>query len=82
MIIFILVGLTTKCPKCKGTGNMGFMSAQRCNMCTNGLILLSENDETLLFEWIEGYLDPDTDNEWLEEQLKRLIKQRKNKKKD
>jgi hypothetical protein len=54
---------------------MGFMSVSRCCVCHgNGAIPLSTLPEVVLYEWMEGYLDEDTDDEWLEIHLKRLIK--------
>jgi len=35
-----------------------------------------DGQQTALYEWIEGFLDPDTDDEWLEDQLRRLMKRR------
>jgi len=31
----------------------------------------------MLYEWMEGFMDEDTDDMWLEDQLKRLMDTRK-----
>lgn len=59
---------------------MGYMASSRCNVCAGcGLIKIQDLHAEALYEWVEGYFDEDTDNEWLEKQLKTLIKKRKDK---
>lgn len=70
------MGLRVNCSRCKGTGDMGVMSASRCRLCRGKGHLELDGQHTLLYEWIEGYLDPDTDDEWLEDQLRRLMEMR------
>lgn len=48
----------------------------------SGQLELSELPRILLYEWIEGYDDDETDDEWLQEQLERLIRVRKKVKSD
>lgn len=69
-------GLRVNCPRCKGTGDMGVMSSSRCRVCRGCGFLELDGQQTTLYEWIEGYLDPDTDDEWLEDQLRRLMEVR------
>lgn len=72
------MGMSVKCPKCSGTGNMGFTSSVRCRLCGGtGQLVLSELADTLLYEWLEGYQDEHTDDDWLEEQLQRLMRVRR-----
>jgi RecJ-like exonuclease len=75
------MGFLVDCKKCKGTGNMGQITSVRCNLChgTGEMSIGSEDSlaEDMLWEFFEGFLDPDTDDAWLEAQLKGLIKQRK-----
>ena len=71
------MGLNITCSKCKGTGNMGYISSVCCNMCNGkGEISITDMHSEALHEWLEGYFDKDTDNEWLERQLKKLITER------
>jgi len=57
---------------------MGFTSVCRCRVCQGqGNIGLKTLPEVMLYEWMEGYLDDDTDDAWLEDHLKKLIKIRK-----
>jgi hypothetical protein len=67
------VGMRVKCSRCRGTGDMGVMSPSRCRVCRGSGCLELDGQQTALYEWIEGYLDPDTDEEWLEDQLRRLL---------
>jgi RecJ-like exonuclease len=70
--------MTVKCPHCKGTGDMGLFSSARCRVCGGtGTIALTSIPEAMLYEWMEGYMDEDTDDQWLEDQLKRLMEVRK-----
>lgn len=55
---------------------MGVMSPCRCRVCGGSGWLELDGQQTALYEWIEGYLDPDTDEEWLEDQLRRLMERR------
>jgi len=69
--------MVVTCPRCKGSGNMGQISVCRCRVCSgNGTIGLSTLPEVVLYEWMEGYMDADTDDEWLEANLKKLLKVR------
>lgn len=45
-------------------------------MCLGKGYLKFDTQQTALYEWIEGYLDPDIDEEWLEDQLRRLMERR------
>jgi len=55
---------------------MGFLSSCRCRTCGGtGYIELDDSREAL-YEWLEGYLDPDTSEEWLEDQIRRLMERR------
>ncbi len=57
---------------------MGEICASRCRVCGgSGEIGLNTLPEVLLYEWMEGYADLDTDDEWLEGQLRKLIEIRK-----
>ena len=57
---------------------MGEISAARCRVCGgHGIISLHTLPEVLLYEWMEGYADMDTDDEWLEQHLKKLLSVRK-----
>jgi serine/threonine protein phosphatase PrpC len=59
---------------------MGFVTSVCCNVCRGkGIIEVSDMYSEALHEWLEGYFDEDTDDEWLERQLKKLIKERKKK---
>lgn len=79
-MLLISMGLSIKCKKCKGTGDMGMIASSRCNACSGtGTIDIDDGDEESLFEWLEGFLDEDTDEQWLEEQMKRMIENRKKK---
>ena len=69
-------GLRVKCSRCKGTGDMGVMTSSRCRVCKGKGHLDLDGQQTALYEWIEGYLDPETDDEWLEDQLRRLMERR------
>ena len=54
---------------------MGVTCPIRCRVCRGTGHLELEDDHTALYEWLEGYLDPETDEEWLEDQLnRRLVK--------
>jgi len=78
--VLYLYGMDLKitCSKCKGTGNMGYISSVCCNSCHGaGEIEISSMHSESLHEWLEGYFDKDTDDAWLERQLKKLIKERK-----
>jgi len=61
------------CPRCKGTGDMGEVSSNRCRVCRGTGCFELDGQQTALYEWLEGYLDSDTDEEWLEDQLRRLM---------
>ena len=69
-------GMRVKCSKCKGTGNMGVVTSQRCRVCSGSGFLELDGQQTALYEWVEGFLDPDTEEEWLEDQLRRLMERR------
>ncbi len=57
---------------------MGMISAARCNACHGtGEVITIHMDEAVLYEWIEGYLDKDTPDEWLIKIFKKLMKERK-----
>jgi len=72
------MGMTVKCTKCQGTGNMGLTSSVRCRLCSGkGHLELKDVADALLYEWLEGYHDEETEDAWLEEQLKKLLKARK-----
>ena len=49
------------------------MSASRCRVCGGKGEVALDDDEAALQEWIEGYLDPETDDKWLEQQMRRLL---------
>lgn len=68
--------MRAKCPRCNGSGDMGVMSACRCNRCGGTGVLLLDAQQTALWDWIEGYLDPGTSDDWLEDQLRRLMEVR------
>ena len=70
------VGMRVKCSKCKGTGDMGVIASCRCRVCGGSGYLQLDDAHEALYEWLEGYLDPDTDDEWLEDQLRRLMERR------
>jgi RecJ-like exonuclease len=73
------MGIEITCSKCKGTGNMGFVTSICCNVCSGkGNIQITTMYSEALHEWLEGYFDKDTDDAWLERQLKKLIEERKN----
>lgn len=56
---------------------MGLIGSSRCDLCHGtGDLKIKEMDQTALFEWIEGYMDEDTSDEWLINQLNKLIKER------
>lgn len=56
---------------------MGVMSSSRCRVCHGtGQLDFLDGQQAALYEWLEGYLDPDTDEEWLEDQLRRLMEVR------
>jgi hypothetical protein len=42
-------------------------------VCRGSGYLELDGQHTALYDWLEGYLDPDTDEEWLEDQLRRLM---------
>lgn len=68
--------MQVKCSKCRGTGDMGMIVTSRCRVCSGtGYIELDDQHEAL-YEWLEGYLDPETEEEWLEDQLRRLMERR------
>lgn len=69
-------GMRVKCSRCQGSGDMGALSSSRCRVCCGVGSLDLDGQQTALYEWIEGFLDPDTDDEWLEDQLRRLMKRR------
>lgn len=72
------MGMDVSCPHCKGTGDMGLFSSSRCRVCLGiGHIALNTLPEVMLYEWMEGFMDEDTDDMWLEDQLKRLMDTRK-----
>jgi len=53
---------------------MGEISVSRCRVCHGrGEIGLDTLPEVLLYEWMEGYIDDDTDDKWLKDQLTKLI---------
>ena len=57
---------------------MGMISASRCDVCAGtGVMDISGMDHVALFEWIEGYMDDETSDEWLIKQLKKLIQERR-----
>lgn len=57
------------------------IASSRCNACSGtGKMEIDDADQESIFEWLEGFFDEDTDEQWLEEQMKRMIKQRKKKK--
>lgn len=57
---------------------MGMISASRCDACQGtGEVVISGMDHVALYEWIEGYMDPDTPDEWLIKQLKVLMRERR-----
>ena len=61
---------------------MGAIASCRCRVCQGTGYLDLDSEQTALYEWIEGFLDPETDDEWLEKQLRRLMEMRdKNRKK-
>jgi len=75
------MGLSITCKKCNGTGDMGMIASSRCNACHgSGKIEIDDADEEILFEFIEGLLDEDTDQQWVEKQLKKLMERKKTKK--
>lgn len=55
---------------------MGVIASSRCRVCKGSGYLELDGQHTALYDWLEGYLDPDTDDEWLEDQLRRLMEQR------
>ena len=55
---------------------MGALSSSRCRVCGGTGYLELDGQQTALYEWVEGYLDPETDDEWLEDQLRRLMERR------
>jgi hypothetical protein len=74
--------MAIKCMKCGGTGDMGLISASLCNNCNGtGMFALDSDDHVALYEWMEGYLDDNTSDEWLINQLQILILARKNRRK-
>jgi len=76
------MGLSITCKKCNGTGDMGLFVSSRCNICKGtGKIEINGGEAEILYEFFEGLVDEDTDDEWLEKQLKRLIEERKKNKK-
>jgi len=60
---------------------MGHISCQRCNLCC-GTGKIDKNSDpsamaAIVYEFVEGYLDTGTSNEWMEQQYKKLMKYRK-----
>jgi len=55
---------------------MGVVSACRCRVCGGAGHIKLDQQHTALYEWVEGYLDEDTSEEWLEDQLRRLLEVR------
>lgn len=55
---------------------MGVMSSVRCSVCGGTGYLMLDGQHSALYEWVEGYLDEDTSEEWLEDQLRRLLEVR------
>jgi len=55
---------------------MGHISSCRCRVCGGRGYRVLDDKHEALYEWLEGYLDPDTDEEWLEDQLRRLMEMR------
>ena len=50
----------------------------RCPVCTGlGKLDLKKLPEMVLYEWIKGYMDTATDDEWLAKCLERLLVLRK-----
>jgi len=75
------VSIIIKCKYCDGTGLAGFIAASRCVKCSGeGSINIEGNSSELLYEFLEGYTDEDTDEVWLIQQLKRLIRARQSEK--
>ena len=75
------MGFEVTCSKCKGTGIVGIFATSRCHYCsgTGKVVLGKDKGATaeMLYEFFEGLLDEDTEDEWLVKQMMRLIKQRK-----
>jgi hypothetical protein len=53
------------------------MSPSRCRVCRGIGHLELDDQHEALYEWLEGYLDPDVEDEWLEDQLRRLMERRR-----
>lgn len=70
--------MTVKCPRCMGTGDMGQLTSSRCRVCCGvGQLAFEREDQVMMFEWLEGFTDLDTDDDWLEKQLKKLMEARR-----
>lgn len=52
---------------------MGVTVPSRCRVCGGTGSLSLNNTQEALYDWLEGYLDPTTSEEWLEDQLRRLM---------
>ena len=65
------------CSKCNGSGDMGLIASSKCNVCSGTGNVELNDGQTLLYEWCEGYFDEETELDWLERQLKKLMKVRK-----
>jgi hypothetical protein len=55
---------------------MGVIASCRCRSCSGTGYLDLDSQQEALYEWVEGFLDPDTDEKWLKDQLERLMKAR------
>jgi hypothetical protein len=61
---------------------MGRLVTARCNLCGgHGDVIVESLTGLLLYEWVEGVLDSDTDEKWLRDQMERILRSRAEKKK-
>ena len=75
--------MRVECLKCEGSGNIGVLAPLRCPVCSGkGELNLEQLPEMVLYEWIKGYMDTETDDEWLQSGMVQLIRLRKKKRKE
>lgn len=65
--------MRVNCSKCGGTGNQGISVPFRCRVCGGEGTLSLLGRQLALYEWVEGYLDPETETDWLERQIRKLM---------
>lgn len=68
--------IRVKCSKCRGTGDMGVIASCRCRVCGGVGHIELDGKKTALYDWLDGFLDPEIDEDVLEDQLRRILKHR------